>query len=237
MSSLFAEKRVFRGQRKRGNRIFFTTYARKVVSDWYNKNRDYPYPTEDEVIQMAAEASISTSQVIKWLANKRLRTNNTMKTSGVMHPKRRQKMLLIEEAKVNPAAAVRRAAAQKNRRYFLKESAVNALKRWYNDHKEHPYPTEAEKESLALEGDIKVCQVTCWFANRRNKCPKTKKRREIITDIKSNQDIEQTQTDDQNSGNKQNQDDILKQENNLPDRKKSLTDCLNTIDLKRELEN
>ena len=237
MSSLFAEKRVFRGQRKRGNRIFFTTYARKVVSDWYNKNRDYAYPTEDEVIQMAAEASISTSQVIKWLANKRLRTNNTMKTSGVMHPKRRQKMLLIEEAKVNPAAAARRAAAQKNRRYFLKESAVNVLKKWYNDHKEHPYPTEAEKESLALEGDIKVCQVTCWLANRRNRYLKTKKRREIITDIKSNQDIEQTQIDDQNSGNKQNQDDILKQENNVPYRKKSLTECLNTIDLKRELEN
>ena len=237
MSLLFADKRVFRGQRKRGKRVFFTTYARKVVSDWYTKNRDYPYPTEDEVLQMAAEASITTSQVIKWLANKRLRTNNTMKASGVMHPKKRQKMLLIEEAKVNPDAAARRAAAKKNRRYFLKESAVNALKKWYNDHKEHPYPTEAEKESLALEGDIKVCQVACWFANKRNRCRKTKKRPEIITDMKSNQDIEQTQIDDQNSLNKQNQDDILKQENNVPDRKKSLTDCLNTIDLKRELEN
>ena len=237
MSLLFADKRVFRGQRKRGERIFFTTYARKVVSDWYTKNRDYPYPTEDEVIQMAAEASISTSQVIKWLANKRLRTNNTMKTSGVMHPKRRQKMLLIEEAKVNPAAAARRAAAQKNRRYFLKESAVNVLKRWYNDHKEHPYPTEAEKESLALEGDIKVCQVTCWFANKRNRCRKTKQSPEMTTDMKSNEDIEQTRNNDQNSENNQNQDNNLKQENNVPHRKKSLTDCLDTIDLKRELEN
>ena len=138
-----------------------------------------------------------------------------MKASGVIHPKKRLKMLLIEEARVNPAAAARRAATQKNRRHLLKESAVNALKRWYNDHKEHPYPTEAEKESLALEGDIKVCQVTCWFANKRNRCCKTEKHKhKLKSDMKNNQDIEQTPNDDQNSGNNQHQDNMMKQENN-----------------------
>ena len=111
----FAENRTRTGNRKRGKRKLFTPKTRKIVLAWYTKNRTYPYPTEDEVTQLAEEANITRYQVIRWMSNKRLRTNNTLTNSGAMHPKMRQKKLLTKEAKENPAAAARRATAKKFR--------------------------------------------------------------------------------------------------------------------------
>ena len=182
---IFSENKTHTGQTKTGKQKTFTSNARKIVSAWYTKNRGYPYPTKNEATQMAEEANITTSQVIKWLSNKRFRTNNTMKTiSGVIHPRRKQKMLRIEEVKENPAADVRWAATEKSRRYFLKQEAVNVLERWYNDHKQHPYPTDTQIESLALEGDITVSEVSGWFDNKRNRCRTKNLHYKIKSEIK-----------------------------------------------------
>ncbi|ELU08448.1 hypothetical protein CAPTEDRAFT_88304, partial [Capitella teleta] len=52
---------------------------------------------------------------------------------------------------------------------FLDPSAVDHMNKWYNDHIAYPYPTEDEKNTIAKEAGLTVAQVTCWFANKRNR--------------------------------------------------------------------
>ena len=182
----------------------------------------YPYPTEEEIQQMAEDTKLDTSQVIKWFANKRKRTNNTKTTNGAMDPRTKRKKLLEKEAKENPAAAARRAADRKLHRNLHRQEAVLALKQWYNDHKEHPYPTPEEKKRLALENDLKVSQVTCWFGNSRSRSRKTSTKGSPNTepdllkmkDKGQNMDIKQDPDDEQNpESGQENPDDGEKLEN------------------------
>ena len=101
-------------------------------------------------------------------------------------------MIRIEEVKENPAADARWAATEKSRRYFLKQEAVNVLERWYNDHKQHQYPTDTQMESLALEGGITlVSEVSRWFDNKRNRCCTKNLHHKIKSEMEKNhQDIE-----------------------------------------------
>ncbi|GMT07056.1 hypothetical protein PENTCL1PPCAC_29230 [Pristionchus entomophagus] len=56
--------------------------------------------------------------------------------------------------------------ARRRRRNFTKET-TDVLTRWFHDNIEHPYPTDAEKNELAIECNITVQQITNWFGNRR----------------------------------------------------------------------
>ena len=214
----------------RGKRVFFTSHAIKILEIWYSNNKDYPYPTEDEIQQMVEDAKIETSQVTKWFYNKRTRAKNTKTANGAMDPRTKRKKMLDKEAKENPAAAARRAAERKSGRYFLNKETVNALQQWYNDHKEHPYPTPEEKKRLALDNNIKVSQVTCWFANSRMRKRKTNTKGYAKTEtdlikskhIKQEQDDEQNPEreqeildDDQSSENESKPNDSLKQEDRV----------------------
>ena len=187
----------------------------------------YPYPTEEEIQQMAEDAKIETSQVAKWFYNKRTRTKNTKTTNGAVDPRTKRKKMLDKEAKENPAAAARGAAERKSGRYFLNKETVKALQQWYSDNKENPYPTPEEKKRLALDNDIKVSQVTVWFANSRMRKRKTNTKRcaTTETDLVTSKDIKQEQNDEQNpereqeildddpsSENESNPNDSLKQE-------------------------
>ena len=180
----------------------------------------YPYPTKEEIQQMAEDAKIETTQVTKWFYNKRTRTNNTKTTNGAMDPRTKRKIMLEKEAKENPVAAARLAADRMSRRYFLKQEAVKALHQWYNDHKEHPYPTPEEKKRLALENNLKVSQVTCWFSNSRNRNTKPKTKGSPKTDLmikkdnEQNKDVKQEPDDEQEPKSEQeNPDDDQNSEN------------------------
>ena len=63
-----------------------------VLENWYFKNFNNPYPNDQQVQQLATDVGISSSQVKKWMANKRIRSHNTLKYNGSVHPKRLQRL-------------------------------------------------------------------------------------------------------------------------------------------------
>jgi len=66
----------------------------------------HPYPTGDVVQHMADLGGISTTQVRKWMANKRSRSFNTLSYNRTIHPKRLQR--LQKEYKASMVASVAR---------------------------------------------------------------------------------------------------------------------------------
>jgi hypothetical protein len=56
--------------------------------------------------------------------------------------------------------------------------SVNVMNTWYLQHVDHPYPSDEEKDQLALEGNISATQVKSWFSNKRNRSNNTKPRNE-----------------------------------------------------------
>ncbi|XP_064647572.1 uncharacterized protein LOC135500211 [Lineus longissimus] len=60
----------------------------------------------------------------------------------------------------------------------LDSFAVNVMNTWYLQHVDHPYPSDEDKEQLALDGNISVIQVKSWFSNKRNRSHNTKPRNE-----------------------------------------------------------
>lgn len=64
--------------KKKANR-FFPSNAVDILKNWFYNNLDYPYPDEITTNMLAKKASISTKQVRKWFANKRVRSNKCYK--------------------------------------------------------------------------------------------------------------------------------------------------------------
>lgn len=53
---------------------FLSTKAVSLLNQWFQENRDYPYPDECTTDFLAKQAEISAKQVKKWFANKRVRS-------------------------------------------------------------------------------------------------------------------------------------------------------------------
>ena len=53
---------------------FLSSKAVALLSQWFQENRDYPYPDEMTTDYLAKQAEISGKQVKKWFANKRVRS-------------------------------------------------------------------------------------------------------------------------------------------------------------------
>lgn len=53
---------------------FLSTKAVSLLNRWFAENREYPYPDESMTDLLAREAGISSKQVKKWFANKRVRS-------------------------------------------------------------------------------------------------------------------------------------------------------------------
>ncbi len=162
-------------------RRFLSDDAVNVLNDWYEKNKEHPYPVEDTVEVLSQKAVISSPQVKKWMANKRVRAGNTLPFNGAIHPKKLQKLIQIQEiAKImspqeQEAASKQITTPAKHSKRLLNPQAVETMNRWYYEHLHYPYPNDDEKVWLAKEGDINISQVTCWFANKRNRSNNTRK--------------------------------------------------------------
>ena len=48
-----------------------------ILNNWYSKHLLHPYPTAEETQHLSTQSNITTSQVRKWMANKRMRNQNT----------------------------------------------------------------------------------------------------------------------------------------------------------------
>eukprot|EP00937_MAST-01D_sp_MAST-1D-sp2_P002654 g2654.t1 len=53
------------------------------------------------------------------------------------------------------------------KRALLPSDAKGALQEWFDDHADHPFPTDAQKLQLAQQCGITKEQVSVWFGNRR----------------------------------------------------------------------
>ncbi|KAL4809230.1 hypothetical protein BDV18DRAFT_77258 [Aspergillus unguis] len=51
----------------------------------------------------------------------------------------------------------------------LSREAIRILKAWVNDHNDHPYPNEEEKEELKIRTGLNRTQITNWLANARRR--------------------------------------------------------------------
>ncbi|KNE67724.1 hypothetical protein AMAG_12455 [Allomyces macrogynus ATCC 38327] len=62
-------------------------------------------------------------------------------------------------------------AAVKNRRrrFNLPAEARATLLAWVDEHREHPYPTRAEKEGLVAATGLTLAQLGTWFVNHRRR--------------------------------------------------------------------
>ena len=66
--------------------------AVEMMEMWYMDNFDHPYPSDAAVQNIVKHGGITVSQVKKWMANKRVRSNNTLTFNGTIHPKRLQRI-------------------------------------------------------------------------------------------------------------------------------------------------
>ncbi|KAL4792649.1 hypothetical protein BDV19DRAFT_380706 [Aspergillus venezuelensis] len=48
-------------------------------------------------------------------------------------------------------------------------AAVNVLKRWFDQHRDAPYPSKQDKAALSEQSGLSVAQVSTWFANTRRR--------------------------------------------------------------------
>jgi hypothetical protein len=55
------------------------------------------------------------------------------------------------------------------KRKNLPDDALKIMQNWFGEHKDHPYPTAAEKQSFAEQGGITLSQVEYWFVNARSR--------------------------------------------------------------------
>ena len=73
-------------------RPYLNPTAVSLMERWYQDNMHHPYPTGEVVQHMADLGGISTTQVRKWMANKRSRSFNTLSYNRTIHPKRLQRL-------------------------------------------------------------------------------------------------------------------------------------------------
>jgi Homeobox KN domain len=57
----------------------------------------------------------------------------------------------------------------KKRRGNLPKDATATFRKWFDEHQEHPYPTDEEKRILAAETGTAISQITNWFINHRKR--------------------------------------------------------------------
>jgi hypothetical protein len=57
----------------------------------------------------------------------------------------------------------------KSRNKHFPREARSILYQWFIDHADSPYPTQGEKEALAIQTNLTVKQVNAWFVNKRTR--------------------------------------------------------------------
>ena len=144
---------TFRAATRRGR--FLNNVAVQLMEEWYRANFDHPYPTDAVVQQLAGLGNITTNQVKKWMANKRVRSCNTLSFNGSVHPKKLKRM----QRHMALQSAVS-AAAQGQ----LMDS--RALSEFYTTHSNSP--NSEDRRQLANKSGLSLPQVKAWFANKRS---------------------------------------------------------------------
>jgi len=73
--------------RRRSDGRSFGNNAHDVLSDWYRKHQDHPYPERDEREKLAQQCGITTKQLANWFGNKRKRERQKKEEGGMGRPR------------------------------------------------------------------------------------------------------------------------------------------------------
>lgn len=65
--------------------------ALQIMSNWYDRNSEHPYPSYDTAEVMAKAGGISVEQVKKWFANRRLRKGDTKHITQIAKRRKRSR--------------------------------------------------------------------------------------------------------------------------------------------------
>eukprot|EP00956_Cyclotella_meneghiniana_P013342 scaffold19197_cov40-Cyclotella_meneghiniana.AAC.4 len=112
--------------------------AVEIFKKWYDENEAHPYPTKEELRQLALRTELTDKQVHTWFKSERTRRK---KAAGYKFK-------------------------SKDR---LPTAAVSKLKKWYDDHESHPYPTKEEHKELLMTTELTKNQINDWFVHERLK--------------------------------------------------------------------
>ena len=84
------------GANNKENRLL-NRQAVRYMEYWYNLHFDHPYPTDVEAQELARKGGITVAQVKKWMANKRVRSYNTLSFNGSIHPRKLKRLRQQQE--------------------------------------------------------------------------------------------------------------------------------------------
>ena len=87
-----AGRRMSALKRRSPNSRSLNATSVEIMEQWYQRNKDHPYPSSEAISFIATEGEITTSQVRKWMANKRTRSFNTLSYNNSVHPKRLKRL-------------------------------------------------------------------------------------------------------------------------------------------------
>ena len=95
-----------------------------------------------------------------------------MNTSDSSHNQSAQELTLSTKSLSGPSAPRMKRKHRGGNRQGLRNFArwkKNLLLNWLKEHREEPYPSEAEKEELAKTCQLSVIQICNWFTNARKR--------------------------------------------------------------------
>ncbi|KAL3887659.1 hypothetical protein ACJMK2_000054 [Sinanodonta woodiana] len=142
--------------------------AVNILSMWYERHRQYPYPTDEEVKTLSDLTGVTEKQVKKWMANKRTRCFNTLSITGNKHPSKFKYEGRGKKRTHSEVGNDESSSSEPNSNGLTEESR-RILNNWFDGHLENPYPLEEEKKQLAEQCGITLAQVKSWFANKRSR--------------------------------------------------------------------
>lgn len=73
------------------------TIAHRIMNNWYERNKEHPYPSYDTAEIMAKAGGITVEQVKKWFANKRLRHGNTKHITEIAKRRKRSRTVSTDD--------------------------------------------------------------------------------------------------------------------------------------------
>jgi len=118
------------------------TVAVSELKKWYDEHKAHPYPTKEEYEELLMTTRLTKKQINVWFLQERKRRE---KTAG---------------CKLN-AWNIQRTNES------LSAAAASELKKWYDNHESHPYPTKEELRQLALTTKLTDNQINDWLKSER----------------------------------------------------------------------
>ena len=76
-------------QRKHNKFKPLNSVAVRILSSWYQRNKEHPYPSHETCEVMGKASNISVEQVKKWFSNRRMREGNTKHLSQIAARRKR----------------------------------------------------------------------------------------------------------------------------------------------------